>query len=106
MPIYHKLVRDRIPDIICASGKTCVCRTLDEAEYLERLEDKLQGELTEYMESKSMEELADLLEVMSAVAKARGSCLEEVDALRRAKAAARGGFDGRVLLEEVSPGRG
>ena len=103
MPVYHKLVRDRIPDIIRGSGKTCVFRTLDDAEYLEKLEEKLQEELAEYLESKSMEELADLMGVMAAVAKARGSSLAEVDELRRVKAAARGGFDARVLLEEVSP---
>ena len=54
MPVYHKLVRDRIPDIIRGSGKTCVFRTLDDAEYLEKLEEKLQEELAEYLESKSM----------------------------------------------------
>ena len=103
MPVYHKLVRDRIPDIIRASGKSCTCRTLDRAEYLERLEDKLQEELSEFLESKSMEELADLLEVLYAVATARGSSPAEVEALRREKAQARGGFASRVLLEEVSP---
>ena len=103
MPVYHKLVRDRIPDIIRGSGKTCVFRTLDDEEYLEKLEEKLQEELAEYLESKSMEELADLLEVLYAVATARGSSPAEVEALRREKAQARGGFAARVLLEEVSP---
>lgn len=103
MPVYHKLVRDRIPDIIRACGKSCTCRTLDGAEYLERLEDKLQEELSEYLESKSIEELADLLEVLYAVAAARGSSPAEVESLRREKAQARGGFAARVLLEEVSP---
>ena len=32
---YHKLVRDRIPEIIEASGKTCSCRILSDGEYLE-----------------------------------------------------------------------
>ena len=40
-----------------------------------------------------MEELADLLEVIQAVAIARGSSVEEVEAIRRDKAAKRGGFE-------------
>ena len=48
-----------------------------------------------------MEELADLLEVMMAVAKARGSSIAEIESIRLEKAAKRGAFDKRILLEEV-----
>ena len=72
MQIYHKLVHDRIPEIIEADGKTCVCETLSDEDYLYLLDQKLNEELAEYQESKSLEELADLLEVMQAVGKARG----------------------------------
>ena len=99
---YHKLVRDRIPDIIENSGKRCVCSILPDDDYLTMLDEKLNEELTEYQESKSMEELADLLEVIRAVVAARGSSIEEVESIRKAKAAARGGFEQRILLEEVS----
>ena len=99
---YNKLVRDRIPEIIAASGKRCVWATLPEEEYLAKLDEKLNEELMEYQQSKSMEELADLLEVVRAVALARGSSIEEVEALRRDKAAKRGGFEKRILLKEVS----
>ena len=98
---YNKLVRDRIPEIIEASGKRCVCATLSDEEYLAKLDEKLNEELAEYQESKSMEELADLLEVIRAVAVARGSSIEEVEATRRDKAAKRGGFEKKVLLTEV-----
>ena len=90
---YNKLVRDRIPEIIKASGKRYVCSTLSEEEYLAKLDEKLNEELAKYQESKSMEELADLLEVIRAVAAARGSSIEEVEAIRRGKAAKRGGFE-------------
>ena len=98
---YNKLVRDRIPEIIEASGKRCVCSTLSDEEYLAKLDEKLNEELAEYQESKSMEELADLLEVVRAVAVARGSSMEEVEAIRREKAAKRGGFEKKLLLTEV-----
>ena len=98
---YYKLVRDRIPEIIEADGKTCVCETLSDEDYLTLLDQKLNEELTEYQESKSLEELADLLEVMQAVAKARGWTLEELERGRANKAAERGGFEKKILLQEV-----
>ena len=99
--VYHKLVRDRIPEIIENSGKTCSTSILSESEYIKMLDVKLNEELLEYQESKSMEELADLLEVVRAVAAARGSSIEEVERIRLDKAAKRGGFEKRILLLEV-----
>ncbi len=98
---YHKLVRDRIPEIIEANGKTCITEILSDAQYLEVLDAKLNEELAEYQESKSMEELADLLEVMQAVVQARGWTWEQLEQTRREKAAQRGGFEKRILLKEV-----
>ena len=98
---YNKLVRDRIPEIIESNGKKCVYSTLSDEEYLAMLDAKLNEELVEYQESKSMEELADLLEVIRAVAAARGSSIEEVEAIRRDKADKRGGFEKKILLSEV-----
>lgn len=98
---YNKLIRDRIPEIIEGSGKTCVCEILSDDQYLEMLDAKLNEELAEFQESKSMEELADLLEVVRAVAIARGSSIEEIEAIRVAKAEKRGGFEKKLLLKEV-----
>lgn len=98
---YHKLVRDRIPEIIKQSGKQCVCSILSEEDYLLLLDQKLNEELDEYQESKSMEELADLLEVIHSVALARGSSIEEIEKIRIQKAKKRGGFEKRILLESV-----
>ena len=100
--IHRKLVRDKIPQIIEGSGKTCVTRSLSDAEYLAALDAKLQEELNEYQADKSTEELADLLEVMMAVAEARGHTFAEVEALRREKAEKRGGFRERIWLESVT----
>lgn len=99
--IHNKLVRDRIPEIIADGGSTCVTRILTQEEYLAALDAKFQEELNEYQADKRLEELADLLEVLMAVAEARGSSFAEVDALRREKADKRGGFRGRVFLESV-----
>lgn len=98
---FCKLVRDRIPEIIEADGKTCVCATLSNEDYIALLDQKLNEELAEYQESKSLEELADLLEVMQAVVKARGWTLEDLERVRVDKAAKRGGFEKKILLKEV-----
>ena len=98
---YHKLVRDRIPEIIKSSGKSCVWETLSDEDYIHLLDQKLNEELAEYQESKSLEELADLLEVIQAVVKARGWSLEELERVRADKAAKRGRFEKKVLLKEV-----
>lgn len=98
---FYKLVRDRIPEIIEAGGKTCVCEILSDEDYTSLLDQKLNEELAEYQESKSLEELADLLEVMQAVVKARGWTLKELEQVRADKAAKRGGFEKKVLLKEV-----
>ena len=99
--VYQKLVRDRIPEIIEADGKTCVIETLSDSRYLEMLDAKLTEELSEYQESKSMEELADLLEVMRAVVQARGWTWEQLEQVRQEKSAQRGGFEKKILLKEV-----
>ena len=98
---YHKLVRDRIPEIIAADGKTCTVETLSDADYLTMLDAKLDEELAEYHKEPSVEELADLLEVIYAVAKARGWSVEELERVRKEKADSRGGFEKKILLKEV-----
>ena len=98
---YYKLVRDRLPEIIEADGKKYVCEKLSDEDYLSLLDQKLNEELAEYQESKSLEELADLLEVMQAVVKARGWTLEELEQVRVEKAAKRGGFEKKILLKKV-----
>ncbi len=100
--VYNKLVRDRIPEIIEASGKTCLTATLSDEAYLHMLDQKLNEELAEYQESKSMEELADLIEVIAATAKARGCSWEHLLRIRNQKRAKRGGFEKRILLMEVT----
>ena len=96
---YDKLVRDKIPEIIEKSGKKCVVEVMDKETYIQYLDRKLNEELAEYQSDKSIEELADLLEVMQAVA--RGYSAEELDNVRKEKAANRGGFEKRLLLKEV-----
>lgn len=98
---YDKLVRDRIPEIIGKSGKSCITEIISERDYLQMLDAKLDEELVEYHKDQNIEELADLLEVIRAVKVARGYSLEDLERVRATKAAERGGFEKRILLKEV-----
>ncbi len=98
---YNKLVRDRIPAIIRASGDRCRIRILDDEEYLLRIDEKLDEELAEYHTDQTLEELADLLELIHTAAHARGYTSEELEALRANKTEARGGFEQKIFLIET-----
>lgn len=105
MPTYNKLVRDRIPEIIKHNEKTPITRILDEKEYIEEIGKKVEEELTEYVEAEKknhkVEELADLLEFVNALAQYEGVTLEDVEKVRKQKAKKRGGFQERIFLVEV-----
>lgn len=99
--VHNKLVRDRIPEIIEASGRTCITEVLPNDAYIQALNAKLSEELEEYQQSKSLEELADLLEVMGAVVKARGYTWDHLTRIRKEKRTQRGAFERRIFLKEV-----
>ena len=98
MEYYNKLVRDRIPEIIESQGETPVARVLDDGEYMACLEEKLQEETAEYLESKELDELADILEVVYALCEARGHSRRELAEACEKKRQARGGFHKRIFL--------
>jgi len=105
MPVYNKLVRDKIPQIIKANGKSHRTRILSDEEYKKELKTKLREEAEEYFQAKNsqeaLEEMADMLEVIRALASTHGANWEELEAIRVQKAEARGGFDDRVYLIDV-----
>ncbi|OJD58706.1 phosphoribosyl-ATP pyrophosphohydrolase [Bacillus sp. N35-10-4] len=105
MPTYNKLIRNKIPQIIKANGKTPTTRILSEDEYIKEICKKTEEELTEYLEATTkehkLEELSDLLELINALAEYEGATLEEIDKIRRKKAEERGGFQNRIFLQDV-----
>jgi predicted house-cleaning noncanonical NTP pyrophosphatase (MazG superfamily) len=98
---YNKLVRDRIPEIIESSGRTCTIEILSDKDYLQFLEKKLDEELAEYHQDHSIEELADLLEVIRAAAATHGYTFDALERVRARKAIERGTFEKKILLKEV-----
>ena len=95
---YNKVVRDKIPEIIAESGKKSNIKQLDDTSFLAELEKKLIEEVNEYSESKDVEELADLLEVIYRISELRGVNSDELDEIRKDKAKKRGKFDDNLFL--------
>lgn len=99
--VYDKLVRDKIPQIIEAAGKTAECVILSDDDYQKALDKKLGEELEEYLKEGDVTELADLLEVLYAAAQARGCSREQLEKIRAEKAEKRGAFEQKIFLKSV-----
>lgn len=101
---YKKLVRDNIPEIIKAQGRTPMISTLSELDYKKHLEAKLLEECNETIESTQetrLQELADVLEVVRALCKLNGNTFEELEEVRAEKEIKNGAFNKRIFLENV-----
>ena len=98
---HNKLIRDNIPEIIEARGKTAVVRTLSDEEYVHYLKRKLQEEVDEYIENSCIEELCDIYEVLDALKKALRYADDDIESVKSKKAIKNGKFDKKLLLERV-----
>ncbi|MBA3757962.1 nucleoside triphosphate pyrophosphohydrolase [Candidatus Saccharibacteria bacterium] len=101
MMTHNKLVRDKIPRIIMADGKKANTRVLNDKEYLKELIKKLKEEAGELEKEPSVEELADIKEVLIAIRQAMGVHSGELEDTRRKKAASRGRFKEKIFLESI-----
>ena len=98
---YDKLVRDKIPEVIRQAGKQPVTDILPHEAMAAALDRKLQEEVQEYLESSSVEEMADVLEVLHGIAYHKGISWDEVESVRIRKRDERGGFEKGIRLLEV-----
>lgn len=101
---YNKLVRDKIPEIIKNNNETPVTRILSDDEYKIELEKKLLEEYYEVIEATGknrLEEIADMLEVMIALANLENATLEDIMTIADEKRNKCGGFKEKIFLESV-----
>ncbi len=96
-----KLVRDKIPEIIRASGRESRCHVARDQEYNDMLILKMQEELTEFADNPSIEEAADMYEVFLTFLKNWGIELSDVRKFAQYKSRERGKFDGGIVLDEI-----
>ena len=101
MKIFNKLVRDKIPEIICKNGEIPVISLLNGDAYERELNKKLQEEVGEYLIDGSLEELADIEEVLRALIALKGVSYEDFDKMRMDKVEKRGAFESRIFLQSV-----
>lgn len=99
--VCDELVRDKIPEIIAAAGKRCKVRVLAEEDIGACLLAKLRDEVAELEEAASIEKVADIMEVLGALAERMGSSRDEVESRRKEKRVRRGGFEKGLFLEYV-----
>ncbi|BEP27857.1 nucleoside triphosphate pyrophosphohydrolase [Helicovermis profundi] len=101
MKTYNKLVRDKIPQIIEESGKECSIKYADKDETLKYLISKFDEEIKEFKEEYSVEELADILEIIYGITNNMGIDFSELEMIRKKKYEERGGFNEGIILEKV-----
>ena len=92
---YNKLVRDRIPEIIQASGRRCEAVPMADGAYRRALLDKLveeAGEVARADPDQIVSELADLCKVLDALLDAHGIDRNTVVAEQQRRRAERGGL--------------
>ena len=100
--VYNKLVRDKIPENINnTEGRKANYKILSNEEYLIELDKKLFEEAHEFIEEHSVEELADLIEVISAIMKSKNISLDDVEKARKIKNDKKGKFDNKIYLIDV-----
>ena len=98
-----KLVKDRIPEMLRSTGLAPETKVAATDEYWRSLREKLQEEVAEYLESESIEEIADILEVIDSICEHKGIDRTALHKLKDEKRAVRGGLVGRIILERVDP---
>ena len=98
-----KLVRDRIPEIIKENGDVAVVKVIrDDNEFYKRLLEKLQEEISEFIETPNVEEAADVFEVYKTILEFKKIDFDEVIDKKIKKRFLKGGFDKRIVLRTVT----
>lgn len=98
---YHKLVRDKIPEIIKSKGSNTKIHFANDLEYETSLIKKIQEEVTEFITKPNVEELADITEVIESYLKFKNIPLGELKKIQQKKKNERGGFEKRIILEST-----
>ena len=99
---YNKLVRDKIPEEINnVKGRKANYRILEDNEYIQELDKKLFEEAYEFIEEHSVEELADLMEVIETIMETKNISHNDVEIAREFKNKKKGSFKDKVYLINV-----
>jgi len=99
---YHqKLIRDKIPEYVKASGDEFETRVMDNSEFEKELKKKLIKEAKELSHASNeslLNELADVLELVKSICSQYKIKFHEVERYQIEKRKKRGGFNKRIFL--------
>jgi len=98
---YNKLIRDQIPEIIKSRKAVPITHIASNDEYRQKLKEKLQEEVDEFLEDSNGEELADILEVIYSLCDLYNIDKDKLEQIRKEKAKKRGNFKDRIILDEI-----
>ena len=101
MEEYNKIVRDNIPTIIENSGFKYETEIVSDEEALLYLYTKLTEEVNEFLESKDIHEMADIIEVLYAICDKRKMTRDMLETIRQQKEKENGGFENNIILKKV-----
>ncbi len=99
--VLNKLARNNLHENLASKGGKAITRILSDEEYKIALFNKLQEEVKEFLEEPIPEELADVLEVVYALAPLIAGSREELEKVRLAKREHGGGFDKKMFVIEI-----
>ena len=101
MTKYNKLVRDKVPEKIKKEGKVPKFHVANEEEYWEKLKEKLEEEVGEFLISNNKEELADILEVLEEIYRFKNFDKKEIEKIKEKKIKEKGSFNEKIILDET-----
>jgi predicted house-cleaning noncanonical NTP pyrophosphatase (MazG superfamily) len=97
---YNKLVRDKVPEYIKSKGGASIIHMASDKEYWDKLKEKLLEEVKEFSETETIEEMADIQEVITAICDYKSFDKTKLETVREKKAKERGLFKKKIILEE------
>ena len=97
---YNKLVRDKIPEYVIKKGGIPVTHIASDEEYWQKLKEKLSEEVKEFTDDETIEEIADIQEVIEAICGYKKFNNKDIEIIKNKKVEERGAFRNKIILEE------
>jgi len=102
---YNKLVRDKIPEIIRESGRTCEFKILGQSEIKDALKEKLIEKADVFSNRPSEDEISDIYELLDTIVEVYDFEPLHIDYLKLQNKESKGSYSEKVFLISVDDGQ-